>query len=94
MGGTVACGMLHLLLLFVGCGFRGPCEEMCSARADCLQADIDRYDSTWVAFTGFQDRSDYEAECLSVFEDGREDDASRRDLRKVCQQEASQSCDP
>jgi hypothetical protein len=64
------------------------------ARADCLQSEIDAYGSTWPQFTGFADRGDYEAECFGVFEDGRDDEAKRRELRKVCQAELEQACDP
>ena len=49
--------------------------------------------STWSQFTGFDSRADYEKACLEVFEDGREEGASRHDQQKVCRAELERGCD-
>ncbi len=84
--------LLSLTFLLTGCGLPR-CEEMCAVKADCLEGEIEDYDSNWSSFTGFDSRADYEQACLAVFEDGRDEGASRKDQQKVCRAELERGCD-
>ncbi|MEQ1566534.1 MAG: hypothetical protein ABMA64_12905 [Myxococcota bacterium] len=75
-----------LLSMVAGCGVP-QCETLCAARADCVEAEIADYDTTWSDWTGFTDRGSYEAACFAVFDDALAAGAPRGELQKTCRDE-------
>ncbi len=59
--------MLALISLLSGC-VPTACASFCAERADCLEAEIEAYDSTWSEWTGHGDRAAFEASCVAAFD--------------------------
>jgi hypothetical protein len=69
-----------------GCGLP-QCEALCARNATCTEQEIEEFDSSWEAFTGFPDREAYESSCMSRFEESLETGSSRGELEQTCHQE-------
>ncbi len=76
-----------VIWLLVACAPLPECAELCAARTDGIQAEVDAVGSTWSAHTGFDGPGEYEDACYSAFEESFEDGARRGDLRRLCQAE-------
>lgn len=75
-----------------GCGL-SRCEALCADKADCIEEELVAYETSWAEWTGFESRAGYEEACLGVFEDGREEGASRHEQQKACRAERRRTCD-
>lgn len=80
-----------IALLLLGCNLPA-CARLCEAKADCLDAEIRRYDTSWPEWTGFASREEYEAACFQVFDEGPDQGATRREVRRVCKAEIEAAC--
>ncbi len=64
------------------------CADLCAARTDEIQGEIDAVGSDWRTHTGFDGPGEYEDACYATFEGSLEDGARRGDLRDLCDAEA------
>lgn len=80
-----------LVFLLSGCGL-GDCREFCAVEADCVEDELQAYDATWRAWTGFDDRDAFEEACFGEFADSRDEGGERDDLNAVCREELRRPC--
>lgn len=79
--------MIAIWTLLVGCARLPECADLCAARTDGIQAEIDAVGSDWETHTGHAGPGEYEDACYAAFDESFEEGARRRDLRRLCEAE-------